>query len=213
MVQAGPPPACQQAPLDLVLRPSARGLHPFLAVTLGDKGNRDNICVGLSTQWLLMAGRGDARSRMDHLDYGSRGQHLGAQRQQLYCEALARAFANNDETPIFTANSAAIEAAGFSLRRAPKSVRAPGGSAELARAVAADVAQAGRKHVLSLRFESAQGHAIACSCDGGQLTLFDPNLGEFQASRQTAAELLRALIDHYNDLRYEVACMNEYRLA
>lgn len=236
------PPATAQAPLDLVVRPRGRGIHPFLAVTLGDKGcacsssvqlqsdpstaarlddflaagrniNRDNICVGLCTEWLLMGGSGDAQSRLDQLDYGSRGQDTGAQRQQLYMDVLAKAFATDDPTPVFTANSATLEDAGFTLRREPKTVRVAGGSLALARAVAADVAQAGRKHMLSLRFESAQGHAIVCSCEGGQFRLFDPNLGEYQCSRREASALFRALIDHYNDLNYDVACMNEYRIA
>ncbi|WP_158491075.1 YopT-type cysteine protease domain-containing protein [Pseudomonas tremae] len=222
----------REVPLDLALKPRSRGIHPFLAVTLGDKGcassssvslndfaiasrdvNRNNICAGLSTEWLLMSNHGNAQSRMDHLDHHGAGQSNGAYRHQVYSSALASAFSNDDEAPLFTASTTVLENAGFSLRREPKTAMASGGSARLAQTVASDVAQAGRKHLLSLRFASAQGHAVACSCEGGQFKLFDPNLGEFHSSRSAAPQMLKALIDHYDSLNYDVACINEFRVS
>lgn len=76
-----PAQATPEIPLDLAIRPRARGIHPFLAMTLGDKGcasssgvsleddahtqanlndfsvasrdvNHNNICAGLSTECL-----------------------------------------------------------------------------------------------------------------------------------------------------------------
>ncbi|KPC15911.1 YopT-type cysteine protease domain-containing protein [Pseudomonas amygdali pv. lachrymans] len=232
----------QQMPLDLALRSKTRGIHPFLALMLGDKGcvsssnvnleddsttqvnledfavasrdvNRNNICAGLSTEWLVMSNSGDAQSRMDHLDHNGEGQSNGAQRHQVYDNALASALSNDDEAPFFTASTAVIEDAGFSLRREPKTARASGGSAQLAQTLANDLAQTGRKHLLSLRFASVQGHAIACSCEGSRFKLFDPNLGEFQSSRSEAPQMLKALIDHYNNLNYDVYCVNEFRVS
>ncbi|AVB22713.1 MULTISPECIES: YopT-type cysteine protease domain-containing protein [Pseudomonas syringae group] len=232
----------EQQSLDLALRPRARGIHPFLALMLGDKGcassssvslgddsttqvnledfavasrdvNRNNICAGLSTEWLVMSNSGDAESRMDHLDYNGEGQSNGAQRHQVYDDALSSALSNDDEAPFFTASTAVVENAGFSLRREPKTVHASGGSAQLAQTLANDLAQAGRKHLLSLRFASVQGHAIASSCEGTRFKLFDPNLGEFQSSRSEAPQVLKALIDHYNNLNYDVYCVNEFRVS
>ncbi|WP_267443646.1 YopT-type cysteine protease domain-containing protein [Erwinia psidii] len=175
--------------------------------------NRNNICAGLSTEWLVMSRHGDAQSRMDHLDHGGEGQSNGAQRHQVYDDALASALSNDDEAPFFTASTAVIENAGFSLNREPKTVYASGGSARLAHTLAGDVVQAGRKHLLSLRFANVQGHAIACSCEGSRFKLFDPNLGEFQSTRSAAPQMLKALIDHYTGLNYDVACVNEFRVS
>ncbi|MBI6671369.1 YopT-type cysteine protease domain-containing protein [Pseudomonas syringae] len=241
-VRPEPAHAIPEIPLDLAIRPRTRGIHPFLAMTLGDKGcasssgvsleddshtqvslsdfsvasrdvNHNNICAGLSTEWLVMSSDGDAESRMDHLDYNGEGQSRGSERHQVYNDALAAALSNDDEAPFFTASTAVIEDAGFSLRREPKTVHASGGSAQLGQTVAHDVAQSGRKHLLSLRFANVQGHAIACSCEGSQFKLFDPNLGEFQSSRSAAPQLIKGLIDHYNSLNYDVACVNEFRVS
>ncbi|MCF5712475.1 MULTISPECIES: YopT-type cysteine protease domain-containing protein [Pseudomonas syringae group] len=234
--------ASREMPLDLALKPRSRGIHPFLAVILGDKGcassssvsqgsdstrdvdlddfavasrdvNRNNICAGLSTEWLLMSNSGNAQSRMDHLDHHGAGQSNGAHRHQVYRNALASALSDGDGAPLITASTAVLENAGLSLRREPKAAMASGGSARLAQTVASDVAQAGRKHLLSLRFASVQGHAIACSCEGGQFKLFDPNLGEFHSSRSAAPQMLKALIDHYNDLNYNLYGINEFRVS
>ncbi|MBI6730600.1 MULTISPECIES: YopT-type cysteine protease domain-containing protein [Pseudomonas syringae group] len=240
--QAGHSETSREMPLDLALKPRSRGIHPFLALILGDKGcahsssvsqggsstrhtnindfavaprdvNRDDICTGLSTEWLLMSNSGNAQSRMDHLDYHGAGQSNGAQRHQVFNNTLASALSNDDEAPLFTASTAILENAGFSLRRRPKIVDASGGIARMAQTVASDVAQAGRKHLLSLRFGNLQGHGIACSCEGDQFKLFDPHLGELHSSRSAAPQMLKALIDYYESLNYDVACVNEFRVS
>ncbi|POP89137.1 Cysteine protease avirulence protein AvrPphB [Pseudomonas syringae pv. avii] len=233
----------REVPLDLALRPRTRGIHPFLASKLGDKGcasssevsrgdhsntqvdledfsvvsrhvNQNNICAGLSTEWLVMSNSGDAQSRMDHFDHGGEGQSNAAQRHHVYDSALTSAFSNNDEFPLLTAAIAVIENAGFLLSREPKIVYASGGSAQLSRTLASDVAQASRKHLLSLRFTTGEGHAIACSCEGSRLKLFDPHFGEFQSSRSAAPQMLKALIDHYNNNPdYELVSVNEFRVS
>ncbi|WP_410755299.1 YopT-type cysteine protease domain-containing protein [Erwinia psidii] len=48
------------------------------AVAPGDV-NRNNICAGLSPEWLVMSRHGDAQSRMDHLDHDGERQSNGAQ--------------------------------------------------------------------------------------------------------------------------------------
>lgn len=232
----------QETSLALVVQPRTRGIHPFLAVALGDKGcaasasvtlqsdsdtesvlddfsaaskdvNRNNICAGLSAEWLLMNQHGDAQWRMEQLDYGSQGQERGAQRQQFYKDSLAAALAEHDQAPFLTASRAMLKNAGLRCRGKPTTVLASGGSSQLARSVAADVAQDGRKHLLSLRFASIQGHAVACACEGNQFKLFDPNLGEYQCPRSAAAQLLKLLLDHYNDLNCNVGGINEFRVS
>ncbi|WP_395587970.1 YopT-type cysteine protease domain-containing protein [Pseudomonas syringae group genomosp. 7] len=62
-------------------------------------------------------------------------------------------------------------------------------------------------------FASVQRHAIAISSECNIFKLFYPNLGEFQSSRSDAPQMLKALIEHYNNLIYDVHCVNEFRVS
>lgn len=75
--------------------------------------NRSNICAGLSAEWLLQNGRGNASSRLESMAPGSGIHSRAADRQAQYHDALSSAYRSGDEEPIKTASRALISSAGL----------------------------------------------------------------------------------------------------
>ncbi|CAJ0770951.1 YopT-type cysteine protease domain-containing protein [Ralstonia chuxiongensis] len=203
---------------------SARHSSASAADSLGDNGhldfsdyqvasadlNRANICAGLSTEWLRLKGAGTASSRLDTLAQGSTAYDTAAMRHGRYHDAIAHAHRSGAEEPITEGAKAILKDAG--LRKIGESTTIYCTAYRGLGAVAEHLAKNNTRYLVSLRFMSGQGHAIAAATSGNRTKVFDPNYGEYEAAPSQVHGLLRALAAHYSGQDLDLAGVSLHRV-
>ncbi|MFK4534340.1 YopT-type cysteine protease-like protein [Bradyrhizobium ottawaense] len=159
--------------------------------------NVDGICVGLAGEWFSNLASSPT-SRMNALEPGSQRHGAAAGRQQQYegiSAGLRRNGVNRAQANTQAKNTVlremGLEPFG---RETVYSFDEPAERSRMLRQITAD----GSKHLLSLRFADGQPrHTIATSASNGEITLFDPNYGEFTVPKGWADELFQRLSNRY----------------
>jgi YopT-type cysteine protease-like protein len=172
--------------------------------------NEQNICAGLSTEWLLLNGHGNAPDRLATLAPGSAAHRAAAEKHDIYLAAIAQAHQSGATHPLNDGANTILSTAG--LKKLGDSIPVFVESAQDMDGVAQHLTQANTRFLLSLRFMNGHGHAIAATHQGGQTRLFDPNLGEFQASSRNTAQLLKQLASHYESRDLDLGGINMHRV-
>jgi YopT-type cysteine protease-like protein len=172
--------------------------------------NEQNICAGLSTEWLLLNGHGNAPDRLATLAPGSAAHRAATERHDIYLAAIAKAHQSGATHPLNDGANTILGNAG--LKKLGDAIPVFVESAQDMDEVAQHVTQANTRFLLSLRFMNGHGHAIAATHQGGQTRLFDPNLGEFQASSRDTTQLLKQLATHYESMDLDLGGINMHRV-
>lgn len=172
--------------------------------------NQANICAGLSTEWLRLKGAGNASSRLDTLAPGNAAYDTAASRHGRYHDAVAHAHRSGAEEPITEGAKAILRDAG--LQKIGPSTTIYCSPYRGLGAVADELAKNNSRYLVSLRFMSGQGHAIAAATSGNRTKLFDPNYGEYEAASNQVHGLLRALAAHYSTQDLDLAGVNLHRV-
>lgn len=174
--------------------------------------NQEDICIGLSSEWLLLGLQGNASSRLERLDYHSDLYQRAGQLQSDYDSNLQEHYRQHTDFPLLEAEKDLLRSAGMHVKREPETIIYSGNREEASGQVANKIAKNGKNHLLSLRFSTLDGHAIAASTQNGRFHLFDPNLGEFESSLHNAEDLVEGIVGHYDAHGRDVAAINLYRV-
>ncbi|MDA9497817.1 YopT-type cysteine protease domain-containing protein [Bradyrhizobium sp. CCBAU 11357] len=174
-------------------------LFALRTATLAE-ANVDGICVGLIGEWLRNLPN-SPRSRMNALEPESKAHRAAAEMQDKYQDIrarLRREGVNHSEANMRAKNTVLREATGLELigEESVYSFDKPEERLRMRQQITAD----GSKHLLSLRFADVQPrHAIATSASNGEITLFDPNYGEFTGPSEESwtKELFQRLSNRY----------------
>ncbi|WP_081357853.1 YopT-type cysteine protease domain-containing protein [Ralstonia pseudosolanacearum] len=172
--------------------------------------NQANICAGLSTEWLRLKGAGTASSRLDRLAPGNAVYETAAARHGRYHDAIAHAHRSGAEEPITEGAKAILRDAG--LQKIGSSTTIYCSPYRGLGAVAEQLAKSNTRFLVSLRFMSGQGHAIAAATSGNRTKLFDPNYGEYEAASNQVHGLLRAVAANYSAQDLDLAGVSLHRV-
>lgn len=172
--------------------------------------NQQDICTGLSIEWLLLKGQGNATNRLATLQPGSAAHHAASEKHDIYLAAIAQAHKTGATHPLNEGANAVLSVAG--LKKLGDSIPVFFETAEDIATVAKNLTQNNARFLLSLRFANGQGHAIAATNNAGHTRLFDPNLGEFEASSNDTTKLLKQLAAHYGSMDFDLVGINLHQI-
>lgn len=172
--------------------------------------NQQDICTGLSIEWLLLREQGNAAKRLATLQPGSAAHQAASDKHDIYLAAIAQAHKTGATHPLNEGANAVLSVAG--LKKLGDSIPVFFETAEDIATVAKNLTQNNARFLLSLRFANGQGHAIAATNSAGHTRLFDPNLGEFEASSKDTTTLLKQLAAHYGSMDFDLVGINLHQI-